>query len=242
MSTNHHDPIASSAQADAATLNFPLGQLDAAISAIGTIGVDDLSDVVIDGTPADNELLAYDTTSGDWINQTAAEAGLSATGHAHDAAAVTYTPSTLADWDGAADPGNQGAANDQLAERVKDLETETVIWNLILDGGGVVIAADTKLWISVPYACTITEVTLLADQSGSIVVDLWKDSYANYPPTDADSITAAAPPTITTAVKSQDATLTGWTVALAQGDILMLNVDSATTVTRVTLALKVTKG
>lgn len=35
-----------------------------------------LSDVVITGTPADNELLAYDSGSGDWINQTASEAGL----------------------------------------------------------------------------------------------------------------------------------------------------------------------
>ena len=40
-----------------------------------------------------------------------------------DAANVTYTPGTLADWDGGADPGNQDGANDQLAERVKDLET-----------------------------------------------------------------------------------------------------------------------
>lgn len=37
--------------------------------------LDDLGDVVIT-TPADNEVLAYDNGSGDWINQTAAEAGL----------------------------------------------------------------------------------------------------------------------------------------------------------------------
>jgi len=35
-----------------------------------------LIDVVISGTPADNELLAYDSTSAKWINQTGAEAGL----------------------------------------------------------------------------------------------------------------------------------------------------------------------
>lgn len=39
-----------------------------------------------------------------------------------DASDVTYTPTTPADWDGGIDPGNQNAANDQLAERVKDLE------------------------------------------------------------------------------------------------------------------------
>jgi hypothetical protein len=36
----------------------------------------ELHGVIIDGTPADNEVLAYDSTSGLWINQTAVEAGL----------------------------------------------------------------------------------------------------------------------------------------------------------------------
>lgn len=35
---------------------------------------------------------------------------------------VTYTPGTLADWDGSADPGDVADALDQLAERVADLE------------------------------------------------------------------------------------------------------------------------
>jgi hypothetical protein len=35
---------------------------------------------------------------------------------------VTYTPTTLADWDGAADPGDVEQALDQLAERTADLE------------------------------------------------------------------------------------------------------------------------
>lgn len=39
-----------------------------------------------------------------------------------DASDVTYTPTTAADWDGGVDPGNQDNANDQLAERAKDLE------------------------------------------------------------------------------------------------------------------------
>lgn len=42
-----------------------------------------ISDVAIDGTPADNELLAYDAATGTWINQTAAEAGIGAGGLAN---------------------------------------------------------------------------------------------------------------------------------------------------------------
>lgn len=39
-----------------------------------------------------------------------------------DADDVTYTPTTLADWDGSADPGDVEQALDQLAERVTDVE------------------------------------------------------------------------------------------------------------------------
>lgn len=84
-----------------------------------------VEDITISGV-ADNEVLAYDSGSGDWINQTAAEAGLAAAAHAHDAADVTYTPTVATDWDSDADPGDVDEALDQLAERVDDLEGATV--------------------------------------------------------------------------------------------------------------------
>ena len=113
--------------------------------------------------------------------------------------------------------------------------------SFIIDGGGSAITTGIAGDLEIPFACTIVRNTLLAYQSGSIVVDIWKDTYANYPPTDADSITASAPPTITTAIKSQDSTLTGWTKAIATGSTLRFNVDSCTTIEKCTLALKVTK-
>jgi len=109
----------------------------------------------------------------------------------------------------------------------------------IIDGAGSAITTGQKGHLEVPFACTIKQVTMLADQTGSIVVDIWKDTYANFPPTDADSITASAPPTISSAQKSQDSTLTGWTKSISAGDILAFNVDSCTTITRVTISLKV---
>lgn len=109
-----------------------------------------------------------------------------------------------------------------------------------IDGGGSALTTGVKADVYVPYACTITAVTMLADQSGSCVVDIWKDSYANYPPTVADSITASAKPTISAATKSQDTTLTGWTTSISAGDTLRFNIDSASTLTRLTLALTVT--
>lgn len=110
----------------------------------------------------------------------------------------------------------------------------------IFDNNGSTLNTGVGGDLYIPYACTITAVTLLADQSGSVVVDIWKDTYANYPPTNADSIVAAAKPTITTALKSQDTTLTGWTTAIAAGNTLRFNVDSVTSITRLTLTLTVT--
>lgn len=113
--------------------------------------------------------------------------------------------------------------------------------NVVLAGGGSVVPTGVAADILIPFAAEITGVTLLADQTGSIVVDIWRDNYAGFPPNAADSITAAAKPTISSNVKYQDTTLTGWTKTISAGDTLRINVDSATTVTRVTLALTLTR-
>lgn len=113
--------------------------------------------------------------------------------------------------------------------------------NFVVDGGGATVTTGIKGDVVMPFDGEFTRATLLADQSGSIVIDIWKDVYASFPPTGADSIVAAAPPTISTAIKSQDSTLTGWTTAFAAGDVLRFNVNSATSITRATLALDYVK-
>jgi hypothetical protein len=118
-------------------------------------------------------------------------------------------------------------------------EAQYVNVNFVIDGGGSAITTGIKGDLGpFDFAGVIEAASALADQSGAIVVDVWKDSYANYPPTDADSITASAPVTVS-GTKSQDTTLTGWTTTIAIGDTLRFNVDSITTCTRVTIALKV---
>lgn len=91
-----------------------------------------------------------------------------------------------------------------------------------------------------PWAGTIVKWTLLGDASGSIVIDLWKDTYANAPPTVADTITASAKPTLSAAAKNESSTLTGWTTSFAAGDVVRGNVDSTSGLTRATLILEVT--
>jgi len=132
-----------------------------------------------------------------------------------------------------------GVVTDAMMLSTADVMLSTITF--IIDGGGSAITTGVKGDLEIPFACTINRATLLADQSGSIVIDIWKDTYANFPPTVADTITASAKPTLSTAAKSQDSTLTGWTTSIAAGDTLRFNVDSITTCTRVTLSLKVTK-
>ena len=139
---------------------------------------------------------------------------------------------------------NVQEALDDIESDVDDIEAldlELSSITFIIDGGGSEITTGIKGDILVPFDCTISQVTLLADQSGSIVVDIWKDSYANFPPIDGDSITSSAPPTISTATKSQDSTLTDWTKTISAGQILRFNVDSVTDIERVTLTLNVTR-
>jgi hypothetical protein len=113
----------------------------------------------------------------------------------------------------------------------------------ICDGSGSTLIPGTFGYLTVPFNCTITSSTLMADQPGSVAVDVRRTTPAAFsPPTHpgaADSLTAAAHPTISSASIAQDAVLTGWTTALNQGDIVGVAVLSATTVTRVTLSLTV---
>jgi hypothetical protein len=110
---------------------------------------------------------------------------------------------------------------------------------ITIDGGGSALTTGLKGFRSIPVTGTIVSARLLGDVVGSVVIDVWKDVFANFPPTNADSITAAAPPTLAAAQSSEDTTLTGWTTAVTAGDVLGFNVDSAATLTRVTLELEI---
>lgn len=111
----------------------------------------------------------------------------------------------------------------------------------VMDGGTFALNFGEKGELEIPFKCQITGWTLLADTVGSVVVDIWKCPYANYPPGVANTITGSAKPTLTTAVKAQSSTLSGWTTTITAGDILRFVVDTVDTVIRVTLSLKVRK-
>jgi hypothetical protein len=136
--------------------------------------------------------------------------------------------------------GNDTRLSDATTAKTR---TDTGSITIRIDGGGLAITTGNKLLrFRVPYACTITGWELVADQSGSIVIDIWKDTYANFPPTSGDTITGSAKPTLSSENKAQSTTLTGWATSLSAGDYLEINVDSATTVQVVALTLTVSRA
>jgi hypothetical protein len=71
------------------------------------------------------------------------------------------------------------------------------------------------------------------------VVDLWKDTYGAYPPSDADSITASTPLTLVAANKTTDTALTGWDTTLTVGDVLSVVIESSNNLNWLSVGLRV---
>jgi hypothetical protein len=114
--------------------------------------------------------------------------------------------------------------------------------SIILDGNGAPFTTGVKAYLQIPFNATITSVTLLADQTGSVVVDIWKDTYANFPPTVADTICGGSKPTISSNIKYTDSTLTGWTKTITANDILAFNIDSVTNIVKLTISLTLARS
>lgn len=142
---------------------------------------------------------------------------------------------------------NVADALEELATSIVDIGgTSGLIDSIqyVIDGGGTVLSTGLKGFIEVPFACTILEARLFSDQLGSVVVDIFKCTYAQFDsgvthPLSGDKITASTPLTISSTYKTSDETLTGWTTSIAAESVLGFNINSATTIQRVTVVLKV---
>ncbi len=120
--------------------------------------------------------------------------------------------------------------------------TGTSCMNFIIDNSGFAIESGGKGYLTVPFSGPLVGWTLLADTSGSIVIDVKKATYAAFPTT-TSMVGAAAKPTLSAATKNIDSDITDWTTtAVTSGDIIEIVVDSAATVTRVTLQLLITRS
>lgn len=107
-------------------------------------------------------------------------------------------------------------------------------FGITVDGAGVTPSTGSKGYITVPYAGTITKWYIVADQSGSCVVDIKRSG---------TSIIGGGgnKPTLSSAQRA-NATPSSWTsTSVSAHDEFEFNLDSATTVTRVNLMIEVAK-
>lgn len=108
----------------------------------------------------------------------------------------------------------------------------------IIDGGGSPITTGNKGWLHIPFPCVISAWRVMADQSGSIVVDVLRTHDA-FPVT--SMVGGGNKPTLT-AQQFNEVAPSGWTsTAFVADDWVAFNVISAATVTRVTVVLTLNK-
>ena len=106
------------------------------------------------------------------------------------------------------------------------------------DGGGAVVETAKVVYVPVERAGVIKAATLVGDASGAITITITK-----YDPA-ADATTLGSPSAVgtialATKIINRDTTLSGWTLAVAEGDILAFTTGGTiATVTRVTCKLK----
>jgi len=122
----------------------------------------------------------------------------------------------------------------------------------IVDGAGAVIATGIKGFIEAPFSGSISAVRAFADTSGELSVNIYKQTYDDYPFVDpddlSDEITDSAGSheiRLDSADKYQDTTLTGWTVDFVQGDIFVFVVTNSlgpTDITKCTISLTVDRN
>jgi len=113
-------------------------------------------------------------------------------------------------------------------------------FGITIDGAGSSITTGNKGYVTIPYAGTITGWTMIADQSGNCVIDVWKTGSGNIP-TVADTITGTEKPTLSSQQINSNLTLTSWTTSVLTGDIIAFNVDSTSLITRINLSVYITK-
>ena len=112
-------------------------------------------------------------------------------------------------------------------------------FGVTVDGGGSVLTSGSKGFAVVPFACTITGWSIVADASGSVSFGVEKATDGNIPTT---SIVASAPPALSSAQILRSTTLTGWTTSVAANDVIEFLISGTpTTITRATLQIHYTR-
>lgn len=106
--------------------------------------------------------------------------------------------------------------------------------------GPISAGASNDVLIQVPRACTLKEVTILGlAGSGTCTINIWKRVFASFPPTSSDDITGGTSPAIVSGNTYSNTTLSGWTTAFAQGDVIRFHLSACSIFSVLTCLLRV---
>lgn len=120
----------------------------------------------------------------------------------------------------------------------------------LIDGVGFEITTGVKGFIEVPFNGSIEAARAFADIDGSISVNIYKSTYAEYPwtsPADdaqeiTDSIGGHEIKIIADGSLKSSNDLTGWVRTFQEGDILIFEVTAASIITKCTISLTVDRN
>jgi len=127
--------------------------------------------MIVSGVTLVDDAAGESVTITAWESRTATAqdiADLAALGSV-DASAVTFAPTTVADWNGSADPGNTDDALDQLADRLSTVEaapggaSTTQTGEAIAGFLATPTNKDYRIVVKAPHGGTITDTTTVSE-------------------------------------------------------------------------------
>jgi len=124
--------------------------------------------------------------------------------------------------------------NTHVRDNLNVVNTSTV--QGIIGGTGAAITAGSVFDFEVPFNCTVSRWTLMANSPSSLELEVWAVSYAGAPPVAADDITATSPMTLASARYGQNTNPANWS-AMTGGEVGTVTVIAASGITQATVSL-----
>lgn len=102
------------------------------------------------------------------------------------------------------------------------------------DSASVSTGGKSQTRVIVPFSGTIISWQIIVNTSSTLTLDIWK---SNTIPTNSDSITGSAKPSLSNQQFATSSTLTGWTTGVNVNDIFVLEVESNDNASYINLTL-----
>lgn len=135
--------------------------------------------------------------------------------------------------------GLEGPEGDTGPQGPSELPGTTGVLQICIDNGTNDISVNTLCDINVPHDIQIYKWRVLSGDTGSILFNVKKSSYDDFPPSAGDVMhLGSTGPHIIDGIKNKDEDLSDWgSPTAAEGNIIRVGVDSVTGVSKSSLGL-----